>query len=205
MAGPEFPNVPATPGVPTVQRGDENPPTEGEESQLSSDSITVTATAKNQWGIYTLGGALVVHADSVVAIGYDAEHRIATYPLQEGAFETYDKVALPFDVRVVMSKGGNLTQRAAFIREIEEIRGDIEIYNVVTPERAYLNVNVSRVTIDRSREQGAGLITAEVHLVEIRQNATATFTTTKSPASADPVSNGHVQPSTSTVDTSGVK
>lgn len=205
MAGPDFPNVPASSGVPAVQRGTENPATEGEEEQLSSDSITVTATAKGQWGIYTLAGALVVHSDSIVAIGYDAEHRIANYPIQEGAFESYDKVALPFDVRVVMSKGGNLTQRAAFIKEIEEIRGDTQIYNVVTPERSYLNVNVTRVTIDRSREQGAGLITAEMHLVEIRQNATATFSANKEPASADPVSNGHVQPSSSAVDTSGVK
>lgn len=192
MAGPVFPDVPKVPGVPAVARSLLNPGT-ATEQQLSQDSITVTAAAKNQWGIYTTTGALALEPDSISAIGYDAESRVADYPIEEGGFESYDKVALPFQNRVVMTKGGTLEQRRAFLKAVEELRGDLELYNVVTPEWTYLNVNIVRVGVDRNREQGAGLITVEVQLQEIRQNATASFSQTRDPASADPVSNGSVQ------------
>ncbi|MGO8403995.1 hypothetical protein ACC783_37935, partial [Rhizobium ruizarguesonis] len=85
-----FPDVPKVPGVPAVARSLINPGTETV-PRLTQDSITVTAAAKNQWGIYTKAGALVLEADSVTAIGYDAEYRVADFPIEEGGFESYDK------------------------------------------------------------------------------------------------------------------
>nr|DAL40966.1 MAG TPA_asm: hypothetical protein [Caudoviricetes sp.] len=204
MAGPVFPDVPKVPGVPAVARSLVNPGT-ATEPQLTQDSITVTATAKNEWGVYTASGALALEPDSISAIGYDAEYRVADFPIEEGGFETYDKVALPFQNRVVMTKGGTLEQRRTFLRAVEELRGDLELYNVVTPEWTYLNVNIVRTSLDRSRENGSGLITVELQLQEIRQNATASFTQTRDPASASPVSNGSVQPQPSPATTSGVQ
>ncbi len=204
MAGPVFPDVPKVPGVPAVARSLINPGTETE-PRLTQDSITVTAAAKNQWGIYTTAGAQALEPDSITAIGYDAEYRVADFPIEEGGFESYDKVAVPFQNRVVMTKGGTLEQRRAFLRAVDEIKGNLELYNVVTPEWTYLNVNIVRVSTDRSREQGAGLITVELQLQEIRQNATASFSQTRDPASADPVSNGSVQAQVSQGDTAGVQ
>lgn len=204
MAGPVFPDVPKVPGVPAVARSALNPGT-ATEPKLTQDSITVTATAKNQWGIYTVAGALALDPDTIAAVGYDAEYRVAEYPIEEGGFESYDKVALPFQNRVIMSKGGTLEQRRAFLKAVEELRGDLELYNVVTPEWTYLNVNIVRVGIDRSREQGAGLITVELQLQEIRQNASASFSQTRDPASADPASNGSVQPKATTSATGAVQ
>lgn len=204
MAGPVFPDVPKVPGVPAVARGLLNPGT-ATEPKLTEDSITVTATAKNQWGVYTTAGSLALDPDTIAAVGYDAEYRVAEYPIEEGGFESYDKVALPFQNRVIMSKGGTLEQRRTFLKAVEELRGDLELYNVVTPEWTYLNVNIVRVGIDRSREQGAGLITVELQLQEIRQNATSSFSSTRDPASADPVSNGSVQAQASAADTGAVQ
>lgn len=204
MAGPIFPNVPSVPGVPSVQRSLTNPGTDTV-PKATADSITVTATAKEQWGIYTSAGAKALNVDSVLSIGYDAEHVISDFLIEKGGFETYNKVARPAENRVVVTTGGTVEERRAFLSKLDDLSKDLVLYNVVTPERSYLNVNFSRIVIDRSREQGAGLITVEISLREIRQNVKVTFSTTKEPASADPVSNGHVQPSASAVDTSGVK
>lgn len=192
MAGPVYPDVPKEKGVPQVKRSVDNPGT-ATQDQLASDSITVTATARNQWGVYTAGNVLALKPDNIVALGYSAEHRVADYPIEEGGFETYDKVALPFDIRVIMTKGGAVEDRREFLNAVDNLRGDTELYNVVTPERAYLNCNFTRVSVDRSREQGAGLVTVELHLREIRQSATATFSKTADPASADTASKGSVQ------------
>lgn len=190
MAGPIYPDVPNVAGVPAVRRL--TSAVTATEPALTADSITVIATAKNQWGIYDSANAKVLDPDSVMSVAYDAEFRIADFPIEEGGFESYDKVALPYHARVVLTKGGNIADRRAFLTAIEEIRADLNLYNVVTPERSYLNANIARVSIDRSREQGANLITAEIILQEIRQNATATFTASQ-PSAADVVSGGPVQ------------
>lgn len=190
MSGPIFPDVPNVPGVPAVRRlANSISPTE---APLSSDSITVTATARDQWGIFTVGGAKALEPDSIMSIGFDAESRIADFPVEEGGFESYDKVALPFQSRVVMTKGGSVSDRRDFLSALEDMRTDLELYNVVTPERTYLNANISRVSSERNREQGANLITVEIVLQEIRQNVTTTFTASQ-PSAASTTSNGIVQ------------
>lgn len=194
MPGPLTPDVPIAPGVPSVLRDATNS-TPGDTGRLTGDAISVTASKKDQWGLYRASdNSLAVAADTVNSIGYDAEYRIADYPLQDGQFESYDKVALPFAVRVQLIKGGRFDERREFLRILDTLRADTELYNVVTPEWSHLNVNIERVSIDRSREQGANLITAELILREIRVDATATTSNSKEPSAASPVSAGTVQP-----------
>lgn len=186
-----LPDVPNTPGVPAVNRA--AGATTATEPKLQADSILVTGAAKDQWGIYTSDGAKVLDADSVMSIGFEAESRVADFPVEQGGFESYDKVALPFGARVVMTKGGSLADRRDFVAKLDEVRTDLNLYNVITPERTYLGANITRVSIDRSREQGANLITAEVILQEIRQTVIATFTASQQPSGADTRNNGIVQ------------
>lgn len=197
MAGPEFPNVPKASGVPAVKRDATNPGTDTQ-APLNDDAIIATGAGPNQWGIYTADNTKALEPDTVVSIGYDAEHRIADFPIEEGSFESYDKVEMPFDIRVRMSKGGTREDRRAFLLAIESIRGNTELYSVITPDKTYLNVNFTRVSVDRSREQGAGLVTVELQLREIRQNVTAEFSNSKDPASADTKSDGSVQSTAAT-------
>lgn len=205
MAGPVYPDVPKTDGVPAVKRSPENLGVDTQ-PQMSSDTITVTAYGSNDWGIYKAGSKdLALEADSISSVGYEAEHRLADYPIEEGGFESYNKVALPFNVRVVLTKGGTREDRRAFCSKIEDLRGDTELYSVVTPEKVYLNANIVRVSIDRSAEAGAGLIRAELVLQEVRQNATSSFSNTRAAASASAVNNGSTQPKTAKTGTDVVK
>lgn len=205
MAGPEYPDVPKADGVPAVKRSAENPGT-GTQEQLTSDEITVAGYDDYEWGIYKVGSKqLALEPDNVVSVGYDAEYRLADYPLEEGGFETYDKVALPFMNRIVLTKGGTREERSAFCAAIEAIRPDTELYSVVTPEQIFINVNIARVTIDRSLEAGAGMVRAEIVLQEIRQTASSSFSNTRDAASADAVNNGSNQPKASTAATSDVR
>lgn len=191
MASPSYPNVPQTDGVPPVKRDGSNPGTETE-SPLTEDGDEISVQGLKEWGVYK-DGDKVLDPDTIISVGYDAEHRIADYPIEEGGFESYDKVALPFQSRVVMTKGGKSEDRRAFLASVEEIRVDRELYTIATPERTYSSANITRVSVDRSREQGAGMVTVELIFVEIRANATVSFSNSKDPASADTKSNGAVQ------------
>ena len=194
MAGPQFPDVPKTLGVPPVQRSMQN---RGVDTQTALPADQIVATAgKNRWGIYTKDGVKALTPDSVSAVNYSFEYRVADFPIEEGGFESYDKVAMPFDALVSMTIGGTLANRRTFLSKLEDIKADRELYNVVTPERTYLSVNIVGARIDRSREQGAGLITVEVRLREIRENVTTAFSSTADPSSADVKNDGAVQTTT---------
>ena len=197
MPSSPFPNVPFAAGVPPVPRDPARPPS-GNETRLTKDSAAVDRLAASQWGVFTDDGANVLRPDNIVAVGYSSEFRISDYPLQEGKFETYDKVATPSQNRVIVTKGGSLSERQAFLARVEAIRGDRKLYTVLTPERGYFNVNIERVTLDRDTTKGASLLSVEMVLREIRQTATAAFNNSQTPSGADEVNDGSVQPQTTT-------
>ena len=193
MAGPVYPDVPATAGVPPVNRSVDNPADSSPSAQLTSDSSGIAQQASRQWGIYTQAGAMALNPDNIAAFSYDAEYRIADYAIEQGGFVSYDKVAVPFDTTVRMSKGGLLADRTAFLAAIETIRVDTNLYNIITPEATYMGVNMARISIERSAESGANMVIASVHFREIRQTATQKFSSTKAAASAAPANNGTTQ------------
>ena len=149
------------------------------------------------WGIY-LDGARVVEPDSIISIDYRREWTLADYPIEGGSFETYDKVARPFDVRLRIAKGGDDAARTAFMANVERVAESRDLYSVVTPEQTYLSVNVSSVANSRTAREGLGLVTYDLELREVRVTAVAAFVAVTSPDSADPVNGGTVQTQTIT-------
>lgn len=164
------------------------------ESKLASDSPAITALVAAEWGIYAAGGGRVLDPDNIVAFGYSSEYRTADYPIERGGFETYDKVALPFETRIVMSKGGTLAERQAFLDKVKAIKGDRNLYNVVTPEETYQDVNIVKVQFDRAADHGATMLTVEIYLREVRQSAEKSFVPSQSPSAAGTRDSGSVQP-----------
>lgn len=192
MADPRFPDVPNTLGVPPVRRDGPFPP--GVETALAKQFSDLDAI--HNWGIYTQAGALVIEPDNITEIEYAIDYRIADYPLEAGKFETYDKVTMPFEVRVTMTKGGTLTERSDFLKTLESLQGKLDLYNVVTPEKTYLNVNIAHVGNARTADRGATLLTVEVQLREIRQTATLAYSKSPPPAPAAPTPAQDTRPPT---------
>lgn len=170
-----FPNVPlAIAGVPAVLRraGDL---ADAEQTLVAASRDVSSSVAAQRWGIFSLGGEIVLNADSIVSFEHSAEFRIADYPVEGGAFESYDKVATPFATRVAVSKGGTVGEREQFLNVCQALLESLLAYNVVTPERTYLNVNVTRIGLTRNATNGAGMTTVELVLQEVRQAAKASY------------------------------
>lgn len=172
------------------------------------ETVTVTAYRGGpQWGIFK-DGKSVIKADNVLSFEYKRDWTISDYPIEEGGFESYDKVQLPFDARVRFSAGGSLDTRQALIDSIEAIAGDLLLYDVVTPEKTYQSVNVVHYDLHRKSDDGVGLLKIDVYLEEVRNTAQAAFSTAaaapadnasktpapKSPTAAPQKNNGTVQP-----------
>jgi hypothetical protein len=133
------------------------------------------------------------------------EWRIPNYPVEQGAFETYNKVFLPQIFKIRMTKGGTVGDRAAFLSQLDQMAASLNLYSVITPEGSANNsVNVSNYSYTRTSTNGAGLLTVDIEFIEVMVNATAEFSNTSQPDGLDPTNTGTVQAQTPTASMSSL-
>lgn len=190
-----FPNIPDVPGVPALLRGPlSNIQTIVNRIKLltSDDLPGLSQLEPPQWGIY-LDGDPVVIADSVISLEYRQEWDISTYPVEEGAFQTYNKVQTPFDVRLRFARGGDDIARAELLSSVQDVVDSKELYDVYMPEKIWTSVNFMHQELHRTAVNGVGLLLVDVWGMEVRVTAEVAFSNTQQPEGANPVSNGAVQ------------
>ena len=159
--------------------------------QLFADAVSLFFGQGPEWGIF-LDGQSVITADNVLTVSYRQDWRLSTHPQEEGAFATYNKVATPFEAKVRFSTGGTASDRQAFIDSIAAIAGDLNLYDVVTPEAVYASCNVVHYSYDRKAET-AGIIAVDVWLEEVRVVGATSFSNTQSPGAAGQTQGGLAQ------------
>lgn len=206
-----MPAVPNVPGVPTLSSYLSTP---SPGLLIGAISSLVPGLQPLLWGIYSqfglpliastlsplsnliLGGAVLNF--SIIDFEYKRDWSISNYPVEQGGFQSYDKVQLPFDVRMRVAAGGSVSNRASLLALVESIANTVALYNVVTPEEVFLNCNVSHFDYKRTSINGLGVLIIDIWLTEIRETSTSTFSNTQSPTSANAVGLGNVQPGPST-------
>lgn len=186
--------VPNVPGVPSV------------EFAVGDFSVTLVAedaagifagSPAAPWGIYRSGVPVVV-ADNVVAFQFKKQWAISDYPVERGAFESYDKVEIPFDGGFRFTAGGSDAKRTALLTSIDAIDGDLNLYDLVTPNAVYVGGNVTRYDYQQTAQNGVGLLQVDVFMMEVRELAGAVLSSTQSPSDASAVNGGPVQPTEAT-------
>lgn len=186
-----YPDVPNVPGVPNVPRqiGAVLP---DNVDQLSSDSTSYNPTP--QWAITDSTGNTALSPDSVIEFEYRGEMKICSHPVEQGSFSSYNKIACPFDVRMVLSCNGNgPMSRDQFLSAIETMRESTDLVSIVTPDDVYDNCNLVHVDYRRDARQGVSLIMVQLWFQEVRQGSSTT-TSTAQPDGADPSQQGQVSP-----------
>jgi hypothetical protein len=191
---PEFPDVPALPGVPALLR--DSAGLLGSLPALElADSLSVLGIfPATQWGIFDQDGNPIVIANSVLGVDFRGDYDISDYPVEQGGFQSYNKVIRPFDVRVTLTCAQSTANRSAFIAGLEQARASLGTFQVVTPEYTYPSVNIIHVDYSRTQRSGANIIIADVWLRQIIQTASSTLSSTQSSSGADPLNGGTVQP-----------
>lgn len=194
---PPFPQIPALPGVPQLARSVlfPPPPTPTLGNNAPAGTLWRAGQSGPTWGVF-LKSKLVLQPDSIVDFDNRNEWRVSDFPVQAGAFASYNKVTVPFEISVKMTKGGTQAQRSAFLDQLDTIAGDLNLYTILTPERSYLNVNITRYELARRGVGGAFWFNdVEVFFRQIRTVA-AQYTTTA--AAMQNAQNADAQPPTNT-------
>lgn len=172
---PPFPDVPFAAGVPVMPRPPDVLLGFGSVVQLFEDAFGIFDSGSD-WGIFDEGGVSVVPHDSVVAFDFRQEYAISDYPVEKGAFQSYDKVAVPYDVRFRFSTFGAQAVRADFLDTLAGASTSLELYTATTPDALYPSCNIVHYDYHReARGGGVGMIVVDVWLREVRETATTQF------------------------------
>ncbi|MGP2516368.1 phage baseplate protein [Yersinia sp. 2545 StPb PI] len=193
-----FPNVPNVLGVPNVARSGLSIDQDAIMSAIYSGDILsiLDSVITPKWGIYAQDGSQVILPDSVLDIEYKGESRILDYPIEAGGFASFNKVATPFDIRMKMACSGNLSAarmtRESFLARLDEMQASLDLYNIVTPDYVYNNVDLVGYDYRRTNENGVTLLIVEARFNEVRVTGDAQYKSVKSDSAANPVNQGQV-------------
>ena len=146
---------------------------------------------QDQWGIFQNGIPVVV-ADTVTSFEYRQEWVLSDFPLEGGAFQSYDKVYVPYDARFRFVSGGSEANRAALLSSVQAIAGNLTLYDAASPEAIYLSCNIRHFDYRRTSTRGVGLIEVDVWLEQVNVGNSPANNTAQ-PSGADPVNDGSVQ------------
>lgn len=177
--------VPNVPGVPAVFFAPNSPVTP---AVLTADLILDPFYANPQWGLYQ-GGAPVIIAETVTAVDYRKEYTISDYPVEEGGFESFDKVELPGDFRLRFASGLVAT-RAVLLSSLKAEAGTTQVFSAVTPDAVYPSFTISHLDYRRTATNGVNLLQIDVWCLEVRQTGTATVSNASTASGADAQADG---------------
>lgn len=170
---------------------------------LTADLVTSLIGGDDviEWGIFK-DGFIVLEPDSFLALDMRQDWSVPDYPIEDGSFENYNKVQLPFATRVRMAVGDeDPGAKQEFLAILNQIADDTELYDVVTPDEIYESVNIVHKELRRSNVRGASMLLVDIWLQQIRVSASSQFSKTKDPSGSDTVNAGTVNTSDSNVAT----
>ena len=188
---PAAPDVPQAAGVPAVFRSVTQTAIFGTILLIADAETVLNSFLPSQWGIFTDSGFPAVIPDSIISVDIRKEFRISDYPVERGAFQTYDKVETPGDIRVRMAVSGAFA-RAPFIASVGAMCAALDLLTIVTPDAIYPSMNAIHYDYRREQRSGASLLMVDVWFEEVRVTAQSEFTNTQSPEGAADTSGGTV-------------
>jgi hypothetical protein len=195
-----FPNVPNVLGVPNVARSGLSLDEDAVLSAIYSGDILsiIDSVVTPKYGIHKKDGSNAIRPDSFISFEYRAEARVSDYPVQPGAFASYNKVVQPFDMRISMSCSGSLAAagmtKESFLTVLDEMRISFELLDIVTPDKVYADVNLVHYDLSKTSSKGATMLVVEAYFREIRETADAEYKNVKSDSAVEPIGTCNVVP-----------
>lgn len=173
---------------------------------LTADAIGVFqgGHAAPSWYIAGTDKKQVLFPDSFKELEYKHEWRLPNYPQEMGSFQTYNKVDLPYDLRITMTKGGSRGDTAKFLSSVQKMAESTDLFTVYTPNVRYENLCVQSYSQRRTATNGVTMLTVEIVFLKIRQATSATFTNTNSTPAVPAQPNGASQMNTGLVQAQAV-
>jgi hypothetical protein len=146
----------------------------------------LSGAEEKNWGVFSEDGKKkILDPDNFMGIEFTNNSRISDYPIEGGSFQSYNKIATPYDAVITMSKGGTGDDRKAFTAVLENVLNTLDVYTIITPDEIFKSACVEHYTYRRTQQSGANIIIAEIYFREVKKTAQARFNQTRSGAQVE--------------------
>lgn len=175
--------------------------------------VDILNPSAGDWMILDDTGSIAIKPDTVAKFEYRNEGRVSDYPMEQGAFDSYNKVATPYQIRMLMVCSGlnyaqsaaqaitnalgigigqNFASRGDFLSTLDYMLATTDLFTIVSPDAIYKSVTLEHYDYRKESSDGATMLKVEAWFREIRVNAGATYSTSNSPSAAGPADLGTV-------------
>lgn len=181
-------------GVPVIQPASASGMVSGVSTAVSA-LVSIASVAGLLSSVPSLAQANLAPATaSTIEFEFAQDWSLPTYPQEQGAFQAYNKVTLPFDVKIRLACNGSAAERQAFFQNCLAIANSTSLFDVVTPELTFVSQNVSHMAIlPRDAKRGVSLVQVELYFQQIPVVASTTFQNTAQPGDAGTFASGNQQ------------
>jgi hypothetical protein len=209
-----FPAVPAYPGVPPVPRVAPGSPAIKISISAPSSAAVPAGSAEQVWGIFSVTDNSPLYKPSgsetlsVYSFDFSRQTAVATFPVENGSFVSYDKVWSPATPGVTLAFDGDQSEKKRLLSILDAACLNTVLWNVYTPDAEYENYTIQQYSYRRMATKGATMLLIDVFLEEVKEvslsyaNANPALpsppaiSSPQSPSATPAVSSGQVQPST---------
>lgn len=208
-----FPNVPIAEGVPNLARSAYGI------AQTSGTTGRVTGLTGGMAGTF-LGHYLnamlaptyallnqqdekVIVPDGPAEFEMKGDASVSTYPVEQGGFQSYNKVVNPEDLSLsLLCNGQGPMSHKDFLKTCHELKNGADVIKLVTPKYVYPYVTCIGMSHQTTARNGVTLLKVNLTFKEVRVTGTTSFPNAKQD-SGTPMREGG-QSSAQTVDTSSL-
>ena len=138
--------------------------------------VNLAANGSQAWTILDETGEQAFSFDVFEKSNYKGESKIVQSPVEEGSFASYNMTLTPQEVGCTLIKRGGSDDLSAFINALQAFVESTDLLTVVTPEREYTSMKLTKATFDRSIDNGTDCIVADLSFQEVRE-ITSEYTT----------------------------
>jgi hypothetical protein len=175
---PNIPNLPFGLSDPPMQKMNPAPWENPGEDEDIQDMNELTAPYDEQWGLFTQGDdpQPVFDVDTCIEFNFGDTSKISDFPVEQGAFASYNKVLHAFQPKIKLmvgsSKDGSTSSQdriqALLDKLYQEVRST-NLYDLYMPEYFYEGVTVEKYNFKRTASKGRGSLEVDVTLMQVIQ------------------------------------
>ena len=147
-----------------------------------------------QWTVLNENAEEAFSFDVFLKQTVKSESKVTAMPVEQGSFVAYNIVQSPMEINCVLSKRGFPQDLRVYTYGLLALVDSTDLVSIITPEREYFNMKLTKLNFDRSAENGVDIIYGECSFTEIRQ-VTSQYTNARV---ARKVSRGRQQPKNET-------
>ena len=124
------------------------------------------------WGIYdAITFQPVFDYDSFRSFKITDTSKVSDFPVEEGAFATYNKVSKAYRTEIELAVSDQPYRRTAFLTQLMSVRKSLDLMHIVTQDYIYLNATLESYITSRVTKGGVGQVVAHLSFIEVRQVA----------------------------------